>query len=241
MYFESKYRVARHELDRVLEILIAQFGGSDPYPESIVDTVYFDTERLETYQLCAQESPYKIKFRARGYVDGQLSQLQIKSKRNGALSKLKYPLAGATRARGLTTWQELTATLGAASPHAHHLEAMVAPWGILRPCVRVRYRRWRFRVLDERVTLDMELRFDAFPETQRAARDVAYVDGGVLEIKSHRPDPRIPLLGLVSLAPRGLTKFCEGIEQLGVSSEGADRGYLQPALESRGGLRSQLA
>lgn len=240
MYFEHKFRIERADLARVRAILTAQFGGSDPYPEGMVDTVYYDTEAFELYALCARREPQRIKFRARGYRDGELTQLQIKVKRDAGQHKLKARLRGARRATELGPWDELVNGVEGREARAA-LAGVSAPWGRLHPCLRVRYERARFRVFDQRVTLDTNVRFDAVPGAFTSRRPSARLLDGVLEIKSHQPEVHVPLLGLVQLAPRTLTKFREGVAALELAMEGGDGGDLWSHRWSRDDARTDLA
>ena len=42
-YNEYKFHVSQESLTYVLDVLRSLYGGSDPFPEGIVDSIYFDT------------------------------------------------------------------------------------------------------------------------------------------------------------------------------------------------------
>jgi hypothetical protein len=231
-YYELKLKVPPRQQLQTLELLLTQFSSSDPFPHGFVDTVYFDTDRLEVHRLCCSEAPFKLKLRARGYREGIYTQLQIKSKQHGRVSKLKCAMRPCAGIFSGDTWQQLM-TFCVRDDALARLDAISSQWGALRPCLRVRYERWRFRIGNDRVTLDTNIRLDAFPDEFPAALPRVQLEDAVLEIKSFGAAPRLPLLGIVTLRPKGLSKLREGFARLAVTQQGASRGPLGNTLRPR--------
>jgi hypothetical protein len=218
MYREYKFRVGAHCVDKVLAVLLAQFRDSDPYPLGMVDTVYFENDLMDSYRLCTS-GDRKVKFRARGYTEGRIQQLQVKLKNGGNINKLKCDIAPRGMLDAHESFLGLLDELPADQDEAAHIRALATPWGVLRPCLRVRYERHRFRIRDERITLDTKIRFDGMGSSFLGLRTQAVSEDSVLEIKTYRSRPVLPLLGVVALQPRGLSKFEEGLERLGFGLE----------------------
>lgn len=196
----------------VLRILRSQYGNSDVFPVGEVDSMYFDTPGLATYEECLNGSNVKRKFRVRSYGEAA-AQLQIKEKRSMTVRKWKHniePVAGAT------SWAQLIETAASRKQHEKlsEIAAFSARYGKLDPVVRVRYLRHRFRAFDFRVTLDEQIRIDAGPGLRGTVTSQVRLPFAVLEVKTTSDRPYLPLFGLVKLKQVSFSKYAVGMALL---------------------------
>lgn len=213
-YYEHKFLVADSNLPGVRDLLDALFGNSDPFPVGVVDSIYYDTVDRRSYFECLHGEPRKHKFRVRGYGDNRYAQFHLKQKRLAGVAKVKVPLvpfqlAEACGANPLERVKPVAGAEGRLSVCA----SMGALYGLLMPSVRVRYLRRRYRIGDDRVTLDSQIEVFAlghFP----FVRDSCLLPWHVVEVKTMQPVPSLPLMGLLHLPATSFSKFFLGIQLL---------------------------
>jgi hypothetical protein len=215
-YYEHKYLVHESKLTEVRTILDTLFQNSDPFPTGAVDSIYFDTLNMRCYRECLNGDPIKRKFRVRGYGDGLYRQLHVKMKNLSGVGKIKchvtpIPVAEVLRDDPLLFLQPKDESGRRSLQNA---EALAMQYGLLLPCVRVRYQRNRYRIGDYRVTLDYNIQIDGLSERFGFLQNYAQIPQAVVEVKTTEPTPRLPLLGLVRLPATSFSKFFIGITLL---------------------------
>jgi len=219
-YNEYKFKVTNAALPMVRTVLTSLYGGTDPYPEGIVDSIYYDTLDRRSYFQCFNGEARKTKFRIRGYGDGKFAQIHLKEKNLYGVAKLKAkitPVAGIRN--GAPDWEEELHPLIAPENAAMFSKIMAAAshFGPLVPAVRVRYHRYRFRMNDYRITLDTNVEVMSFSDGRDRFQDYAVIPYHVLEVKTMEARPHLPLLGLLRLPQISYSKFFLG---LGLLREG---------------------
>ena len=79
-YYEYKFMVPHESLHFVRNVLDEFCGGSDPFPEGTVDSIYYDTPNERFLGECQNGDSQKTKFRIRGYGGGTYLQVHQKMK-----------------------------------------------------------------------------------------------------------------------------------------------------------------
>jgi hypothetical protein len=186
VYNEYKYLVSERNLEYVLATLEAVASGTDPYPDGIVESCYFDSLSMTSLKQCKDGSARKIKFRIRRYDDNSLGQVQIKSKNLYGVGKLKCHLPVWDI---YSEWRHVLEHAEAGG--IHHIKAISSTYSPLYPVVNVSYRRRRYQFMGCRITLDSRIK--AFPYLSlRAPKGFILLPQSVLEIKSDSPTPFLP-------------------------------------------------
>lgn len=213
-YNEYKYLVTNDKLAYVTQVLEGLHGQSDPYPQGVVDSIYYDTPDLHFYQQSLNGEARKRKFRIRGYGDDSFHQLHLKDKDLTIIRKLKDKIQPARIIGQLAPnfFELLPADPLGGSFNA--IIAMAAHYGQLIPVVRVRYRRRRYRINDYRLTLDTHVEIMGFSNGIDIKCNYAVLPHHVLEIKTIDPRPYLPLLGLMKLQQVSYSKFFMGLNVL---------------------------
>ncbi len=165
-------------------------------------SVYFDTERLDSYRLAATRRPSRFKVRTRTYLDTNLSMAEVKTKnRRGRTVKHRRELtAGSVCADDAirTFATEFTET----APYAAALEPVLAS----------EYRRATFAFVDDgvRFTIDADYR------CTDAAGTTTGLDGEfIIETKTAGPPSIIDrLLWRAGYRPTKISKFATGLAAL---------------------------
>lgn len=215
-YYEYKYLVRDGELSQVQDLLNHFVGGLDPYPEGVVDSIYYDTLDQVGYQQCVQGLAEKVKFRIRGYGDGSYRQLHIKKKNLCSVSKVKVgiiPVYDASPA-GFTSISSLKPNAAQQREKMEYCLYIKNTFGTMIPSVRIRYYRYRFRYLDYRLTLDTYIEAFSVPGGIPRQKSETVLPHHVLEIKTKELRPTIPMMGLIKLPQISYSKFMLGIAQL---------------------------
>jgi hypothetical protein len=215
-YYEHKYLVKESKLTEVRTLLDTLFQNSDPFHTGAVDSIYFDTPDYRCYRECLNGEPIKRKFRVRGYGDGLYRQFHVKMKNLSGVGKIKchlnpVPLGDVVRDDPLF---HLQPKAGSEVTPLKNAEALAMQYGLLIPCVRVRYQRNRYRIGDYRVTLDYNIQIDGLSERFAFVRNYVQIPQAVVEVKTTEPTPRLPLFGLVRLPATSFSKFFIGITLL---------------------------
>lgn len=212
-YNEYKFHVSHENLSMILDALNAFYGNTDPYPEGIVDSIYYDSLSEISFSQCLNGEPLKRKFRIRGYGDNTFNQVHLKEKDIFGVSKLKVKLAPVTSSCMIAP--EWDALIAIEKPEVFsHIMGHAATWGTLMPAVRVRYYRYRFRVNDYRITLDTNIEVMSLFNGTPSVSSYGILPNHVLEIKTTDPRPRVPFLGLKTLAQISFSKFFLGLNYL---------------------------
>ena len=211
-YNEFKYLVTEEHLAYVRQILDALYGGSDPFAVGTVDSIYYDDLCHRALRACLNGDAIGRKVRLRGYGDDHYPVFQVKTKDLHAVSKLKQSLAMAPFcANDAPTLLEL-ARLHPGQTDFQALVARLLCEGEMIPVLQIKYRRYRYRIQDYRVTLDTDITCTALSGGLGGSPSgQVELPAHVLEVKTFGHRPHLPLLGLIKLAQTSFSKFAMGI------------------------------
>lgn len=176
---ELKYALDGQALAAVAAYLDGCCRREEPYGESWVESIYYDTPDLALYGEKAASDLKKTKVRLRWYDGAGIAFAELKRRYGTRRAKLRVPtgIAGHGRSIGrpeLDAVPQLLAERGAAVPRG------------LAPVLRVRYRRRRWVCPGgERVSLDEAIGAPAWAPRYGARARVG-IDGGILEVKGPR-------------------------------------------------------
>jgi hypothetical protein len=214
-YYEYKYRIPHEVLPYVRAVLDALYGGTDPFPEGDVDSIYYDTLDALFLRECTSGEAVKHKLRIRGYGDGTFAQAHLKEKHLSQVKKLKGRITpvGILGANA-PEWSALDSLEAAPGGPLATILATALRFGPLVPAVRVRYHRLRYRQFDLRITLDTNVEISTFANGLTYRRSHLFLPDHVLEIKTVDPRPHLPLLGLLKLPPSSYSKYKLGCQLL---------------------------
>jgi hypothetical protein len=213
-YNEYKFHVANESLAYVRGVLDSLYGGTDPFPEGVVDSIYFDSMDGAAFRQCEQGEAVKRKFRIRGYGDAAFHQLHLKQKDLFGVSKLKTRIQPVMAGDAFGPNWDAMLPLAAGDPVFQRILMEAEVHGPLVPAIRVRYYRYRYRVNDYRITLDTKIEVMSFANGRACVRDYAVLRDHVLEVKTPDPRPHLPLMGLARLPQISFSKFYLGLLQL---------------------------
>ena len=212
-YNEYKLLVPHHQLRYTKELLESLYGGSDPYPSGLVDSIYFDTLGEDFYHQCLNGHGQKTKFRIRGY-GGAFNQIHLKAKDLYGVAKKKASIKDLMLKA--QEWPDMRwlhpKTVD--DPSFAEILTKANAFGPLFPVIRVKYQRQRFRVFDIRITLDTEIRVQGFSNGRDNSAQAALLPFHVMEIKTPDVRPHQPLLGLLRLQQVSFSKFYIGLNLL---------------------------
>ncbi len=146
---DTKFALPTRRLERVLEMVTPDYAALrvESGPIAIYDSLYFDTPSLACFHDHRRGRRPRRKIRIRHYLDRQLSFLEIKTKRNEAV----------------TDKQRLAIPFGAESlspPMLAFLRSHIGDMALLlRPSIEVRFRRLSLLgfTTNERVTIDIAI------------------------------------------------------------------------------------
>lgn len=214
MYNEYKFNVTNDQLDYVKSVLDGLCGHSDPYPEGVVDSIYYDSLDSYLYSQCLDGSRRKTKFRIRGYGENKFNQLHQKNKDMTVVSKYKERIPTLTALQSQApNWDQIMAA-GGGSESFHRIKSNSSKLGPLQPVIRVRYYRYRFRHMDYRITLDTNIEVIGYSNGIDRYQSYGVLPSHVLEIKTVDSRPYLPLLGLSKLPQVSFSKFFLGLNLL---------------------------
>lgn len=186
-YNEYKYIVSPHAVSRLKNRLDSIAKGTDPYPEGIVESNYYDTMSLLTLNQCKDGSARKIKFRTRRYNEDKFGSLQIKAKNIFGVRKLKCHLPN---------WQQNISWLNACDQAAGDDLKLMLPitnsHGPLSPVVQIKYRRHRYRIMGARITLDEQIVAKPLFGLRFTRKSCVVLRQNVLEIKTEQTQLALP-------------------------------------------------
>ncbi|NRA64834.1 MAG: VTC domain-containing protein [Pseudobacteriovorax sp.] len=213
-YNEYKFHVANESLAYVRNVLDSLHGHSDPFPEGVVDSIYYDTSDLAFYNQCLNGDPMKTKFRIRGYGDGAFHQMHLKRKDLFTVAKKKQKIKPVVlKDSSGPVWN----SLASAEDDIENFIAITSEaeqYGPIMPVIRVKYHRYRYRVLDYRITLDTNVEVSGFDNGLLLREKYGVLPDHVLEVKTVDPRPHLPLLGLIRLPQISYSKFLLGLNLL---------------------------
>jgi len=186
IYNEYKYLVSARNLENVITTLDAIAKNTDPYPDGIVESVYYDSLSMASLIQCKDGNARKVKFRIRRYNDNSFGQAQVKSKNIYGVGKIKCNLPVWDI---YSDWHRVLEHVDAGE--TDRIKVLSSTHPPLCPVVNVRYRRRRYQFLGCRITLDSQI--EAFPYMRlRALKSFALSPYSILEIKSESPAPFLP-------------------------------------------------
>lgn len=212
-YYEYKYLVKHDNLTRVRSILDELYGSSDPYPCGIVDSIYYDTLDEKLLEQCTNGDSGKVKFRIRGYQDGNYQQIHQKIKELSSVGKLKDKIRPVQMTKEhAPSWEEIAPL--APSTSFDQIQYNMRKFGMMYPSVRVKYFRYRYRSYDFRMTLDTNI--EVFSPINGIPKPISYatIPHHVLEIKTRKERPNLPFVGLIKLPQVSFSKFMLGLSIL---------------------------
>jgi SPX domain protein involved in polyphosphate accumulation len=213
-YNEYKFYVTDDNLGYVRNVLDSLYGGSDPFATGVVDSIYFDTMDSRFYEQCLNGEVHKRKFRIRAYGDSWFRQMHVKDKDLFTVIKRKQAIRPIRFLDYETPeWYQLEPA-GAQQESFAEIRALSEQYGVLRPVIRVRYQRQRYRIYDYRMTLDTNIEVMGFSNFCDLRHHYAVLPHHVLEIKTVDPRPHLPLLGLSRLPQISFSKFFLGLNLL---------------------------
>lgn len=204
-YYEFKYLIPAKSLDYTLKILNTMLL-KDPYPENWVSSIYFDSYDLKSYKECLDGSANKRKFRIREYEGVDKRSLQVKEKNLSAVHKYKAKL---NDYQGYQ-WP-LLREFDADDPQQKKICTLASEYGMLKPVLKTRYYRHRFRFNDARVTLDKNIQIYRYEEIRIAKNSCNWIPFAVLEVKSQDPNPTLPFLRLINTSLTSFSKYGLGM------------------------------
>lgn len=217
-YNEYKYLVTNQNLPYVHQLLEATYGHSDPFQVGTVDSIYFDTLDKKYYNQCFNGDPQKNKVRIRGYGDDRYVQFHLKMKDVFIVDKIKKKIVPIHYKHGTNLSIDQLKPLDSEDTSWQPLISHLCSESDLVPAVRVRYKRYRYRVYDFRVTLDTNIEIMGFSSDINNAWDYAMIPYHVLEVKTREERPFLPLFGLMKLPQISFSKFFLGLNLLRTGS-----------------------
>lgn len=210
-YNEYKYLVTKENLQYVRSLLEGFYGGSDPFPEGIVDSIYYDDILKSSFLQCREGEPRKKKVRIRGYGNDTFNQIHIKEKDLFGVKKQKVKIDPVKCTHDFIPSLEELAPLKPDAKRDSCFFALIFQNGYQIPIVRVRYYRYRYRINDYRITLDTNIEIMGGYNLNNIAHNYDLLPHHVLEIKTLDERPVLPLLGLIKLPQISFSKFFLGI------------------------------
>lgn len=197
---DRKYLVPQEEVDGLIaqsDTRVLAIGGSRVFR---YESVYFDTDHLDSYLGAARRRPRRFKVRTRSYLDSDQCMVEVKTRdARGRTVKHRHPHPVEHRGELTDTARRFVATIGLA---AGHVDA-------LRPAMTTRYRR--ATLLQEqpasRVTVDFDV---TWLDPEGLAADLT---GFVLiETKTAgQPCPFDRILWRAGHRPVTISKYCTGL------------------------------
>ncbi len=215
-YYEYKFLVRNDQLVHVRNLLSSFYGGSDPYPEGVVDSIYFDDLSSSCFHQCQEGDPIKEKYRIRGYGNRTYSQIHYKRKNLSGVSKLKSSIEPVEVNTGdHVSWNLIKSNDEINAEAFNEIRLRAQMLGYLVPVIRVKYYRYRFRVNDYRITLDTNVEVTGMTNgVHQFKLDYGVLRHHVLEVKTLGSRPYLPLFGASRLPQISFSKFFLGLNLL---------------------------
>ena len=216
-YYEYKYRVQHRNLKQVISLLESFLGQLDPFSVGIVDSIYYDTLDRKMYAECVNGDAKKAKFRIRGYGDGSYNQVHQKQKNLSAVSKYKSKIHPVRINAGVAPPWENIQSIDKECLNFSAIQINASAYGPMVPVIRVKYKRYRFRVYDYRITLDTDIEVEELSSFLNRSEMVSHsflFPFHVLEVKTRDIRPNLPFMGVISLPQISCSKFMLGLNYL---------------------------
>ena len=213
-YYEYKYLINHRIVHQVKGLLNELYGGSDPYPSGVVDSIYYDTMDEKLLHQCLEGNSSKIKFRIRGYGNNTYLQMHEKKKDLCSVRKKKCALIPIKQNRPHYPPWDLLTPKKEKDLDFKKISFNSSQYGILVPSIRIKYKRFRYRTYDYRITLDTNIEVSSV--TNGIPRKILYgtLPDHVLEIKTTSTRPCLPFLGILKIPQVSFSKFMLGIQML---------------------------
>jgi len=218
---DRKYVVPLMRLDGVLADLDADTMALeiDGIRASLYESVYFDTDSLDSYQAAAHRRRRRFKVRTRAYLDGDDSYLEVKTRGGRSLTvKERIPHPVERRAR-LTTEGldyvddafERSGISGAGGARALH------------PTLVTRYRRATLYLpaTESRATVDLDLSWTTTDSRGSEGTSLATPSLAIVETKSGSSPSRVDRV-----------LWSHGLRPVNISKYGVGMAAIYPALPS---------
>lgn len=216
-YYEYKYGVQHRNLSQVISLLENFLGQLDPFSVGIVDSIYYDTMDRRMYAECVNGDAKKAKFRIRGYGDGTFNQVHQKQKNLSAVSKYKSKIHPVSlKGAAAPMWTDIN-PLDRTCLNFEAIQINASAYGFMIPVIRVKYKRYRYRIYDYRITLDTDIEVTELSSFLNRSELVAHsyvFPFHVLEVKTRDIRPNLPFMGVISLPQISCSKFMLGLNYL---------------------------
>lgn len=208
---EEKFFIPARCQEAALGLLLESLEPAYPKEETRytwIESVYFDTERLDLFSDHFLSPADRFKLRVRRYgpdglwEDGQRI-LELKAKKGKMSSKTRFEL---------NPTQFRTLMRGEAVPGLGPLSRLIQERG-LRPVCEVVYRRHAFQEGELRVTLDEQLRYRMLgdlPDPSRFLRQEPLTRAGEMRDRFHDGENLVLEVKRRSDPPEWLTRFLAG-------------------------------
>lgn len=213
-YYEYKYLVPHENLTLVKDILQEFYGGTDPFPCGVVDSIYYDTQDETLFQSCINGEAQKRKYRIRGYGNGEYRQIHEKGKDLAGVAKYKSAIQVERPSQESAPHWDSLQPLKENSASFSIIRMKSCQFGPLYPSIRVQYYRYRYRSYDYRFTLDTNIEVFALKNGLSRVINYGVFPYHVLEIKTEKLRPKLPFIGLIKLSQVSCSKFMLGIKLL---------------------------
>jgi hypothetical protein len=197
-YYEYKFLIPSNMISHCLGLMNSLYKNTDPYPEDTVRSIYYDNLNYQNYYDCINGESLKKKFRVRKYPN--FYQAQIKFKVLNSVSKIKYNIKD-------YSWPNKNTTK---CKDFKNLITILPP--LVQVC-KISYTRNRYVVHNARVCLDHNIRFESMPGIPTYHKNSS-LNFGILEIKTNEPNPKLPLMGNLSLKMVSFSKYLIGLNLL---------------------------
>jgi hypothetical protein len=205
---EVKFVFAGATLAVARAILHGACRREEPHAASLVETIYFDSQRLDFLAEKLGSDYLKTKIRLRWYDHSPAVWLEVKRRVGSRREKLRLPVAA-----GAIDGRELS-LLSLDSPALSRVPALLAEAGeavpaALRPAVHLSYRRERFvePASGLRISLDSDIRALRIADWAAAAPGIRRLPGNLrspflVELKGENRDLPPALTALAALGGR---------------------------------------
>lgn len=202
-----------YKLPLAISLLDSLYAGSDPYPQGVVKSLYYDSKENDCFQTCLEGNYEKEKYRLRWYDDQANIQAQIKTKRSHRVAKIKQLIEAKYLDRESLLnycWHEVTNSQNVSPLFRYPPRCNKTLW----PLIQINYHRRRYRAFDYRFTIDSSISATANPSHPSKISGSTTIPFAVLEIKTRQERPFLPFLGHLSLSQTSMSKFALSIHML---------------------------
>lgn len=214
-YFEHKYIIDRSRFLILEKFFKSRYGGSIPFQQSRIKTIYFDTSDLKLYHQSIDGEYSKVKLRLREYLGqtdnkGARYLLEAKLKKGPSVEKYKIYLFGSQPLK-FFTFSDLLHSIKKIYNLNTDFFSGFASFGPLYPIAEIIYKRKRFLEInrEERYNLDEQISAKLLYRNlpyKRAAIDAPF---SVFEIKG-----LCELNNDLTLAKTSFSKYTYSLENI---------------------------